>query len=271
MATTTVLATHPPPKETKSDSEDDIFALPLDEIVRRALGVLSKRTRLIAWGSLLDQHLGLPRGQKNFTFLVPDEELEGLSATLTGMHLPIATLPNWVVGDLLRLGRLHRVSRYTDPLRIQSIHLMPASLPGYTEDELEPIPLDKTEVILYIPRPSAVYAGILRMMRKYRLFCPERYRLQSDLELLVNYNLLGLDRGYVADEDCEALGMDQRIQHAVERIRGWGKAGEWRPGEESVEDLLVGVVKGDVFIGDLPSLDHPAGKTPREGDTRSRS
>ncbi|KAI0724635.1 hypothetical protein C8T65DRAFT_723847 [Cerioporus squamosus] len=107
---------------------------------------------------------------------------------------------------------------------------MSTSLPGYTEAELEPISLDKTSVVLYIPRPSTVYAGILRMMRKYRLLCPERYRLQSDLELLVNYNLLGLDRGFAADEDREAFGMDQRIQHAVERIRV-GEAGQKTPRE----------------------------------------
>ena len=202
---------------------------------------------------------------QDFTFLVPDEDIEKLSAMLITMHLPLATLPSYVVsseGDLLRLGRLHRVSRHTDPFGIQCLHLMPASLPEYTDNELEPIQSSVTSVMLYAPRPSAVYAGILRMMRKYRMHCSERYRLQSDLELLVNYNLLGLEKGFAVEADFEALGMDQRVETAVERIRGWGKAGEWRTGEEFVEDLLVAVVRGDVDIGDLPALDHTENKKP---------
>lgn len=189
---------------------------------------------------------------------MPDEELDSLSDILTSMHLPIGALPTYVVrnaGDFLRRGRLHRVSRHTDPIRIQCLHLLPASLPDYTHEELEPMPLENTSVTLYAPRPSAVYAGILRMMRKYRRHCAERYRLQSDLELLVNYNLLGLEKGFAAEEDFEALGMDHRVETAVERISSWGKAGEWRPGEGSVEDLLIAVVKGEMDIGDLPALE----------------
>ncbi|KAI0756009.1 hypothetical protein C8Q80DRAFT_1125668 [Daedaleopsis nitida] len=252
---------------------DDILALPLDDIVHTALCILSKRTRLIVWGSLLDELLGLPRVHKNFTFLVPDEELDGLSAILASMHLPIGTLPTYVVrnaGDFLLRGRLHRVSRHTDPIRIQCLHLLPASLPGYIDEELAPTPLDHTSVTLYAPRPSAVYAGILRMMRKYVRHSPERSRLQSDLELLVNYNLLELEKGFAVEEDFEALGMHHRVETAVERIRSWGKAGEWRHGEESVESLLIGVVKGEMDIGDLPALGPARGeKTSGVGDTRS--
>lgn len=176
------------------------------------------------------------------------------------MQLPIGALPTYVVrsaGDFLRRGRLHRVSRHTDPIRINCLHLLPASLPEYADEELERMPLEDTTVTLYAPRPSAVYAGLLRMMRKYRRHCAERYRLQSDLELLINYNLLGLEKGFAVEEDFEALGMDHRVETAVERIRSWGKAGEWRPGEESVQDFLIAVVKGEMDIGDLPALDIP--------------
>ena len=199
---------------------------------------------------------------QHFTFLVPDDDLEALSATLTSMRLPLTTPQNYLLlseGDFLRRGRMHRVSRRTDLHGIQCIHLMPASLPAYAPEELEPTPLRDTSVTLYAPRPSAVYAGIFRMMLKYRRHCAERRVLQSDLELLVNYNLLGLDnvKGFAMEGNDEALGMDRRIEAAVERIRSWGKAGEWRPEEEWIEDLLVGVVKGETDIGDLPSLDKP--------------
>ena len=46
------------------DTPDDPYALPLDELVHRTLQLLSKHTRLIVWGALLDQYLGLPRIQK---------------------------------------------------------------------------------------------------------------------------------------------------------------------------------------------------------------
>lgn len=69
------------------------------------------------------------------------------------------------------------------------MHFMPASLPGYTEDELNSAPLNNTLVMLYVPRRSAVYAGIIRMMSKYRRWCAERDKLHSDLELLIYYDL----------------------------------------------------------------------------------
>ena len=53
-----------PPLHIEDVEEENIFSLPTDEIVRKAILVLSERTALIIWGSLLDQHLGLPRIQK---------------------------------------------------------------------------------------------------------------------------------------------------------------------------------------------------------------
>ena len=72
-------------------------------------------------------------------------------------------------------------------------------------------------------------------MLKYRKFCSERYKLQSDLELLVYYNLLGLKK-MSAGEDIEDSEFEQRSEEAAERIRGWGRAGQWREGEEWMED-----------------------------------
>ncbi|KAI5833546.1 hypothetical protein K523DRAFT_361038 [Schizophyllum commune Tattone D] len=244
-----------PLKDVKEASED-ILSLPVDEIVRKALRRLSEHTHLILWGALLDWRMSVPRIQKHFTFLVPDDKLDTLSAELTQMGLPLTTLPNHLInneGDFLRRSRLHRVTQATDCYRLQCIHLVPASLPGYTEDELEPTPLDGTTATLYVPRPSAVYAGILRMMRKYRKFCSERYKLQSDLELLIYYNLLGFEK-MSAGDDIEDSEFEKRSAEAAERIRGWGRAGQWREGEEWMEDALVGIVKGEKDIATLPHL-----------------
>ncbi|TRM68142.1 hypothetical protein BD626DRAFT_581057 [Schizophyllum amplum] len=214
-----------------------------------ALQTLNKHTPLIVWGSLLDQHLGIPRIQRSLTLLVPDAELDALSATLTSLGLPLATLPNFLLrsqGDLLRCGRLHDATQHTDLGGIEHLHLVPKSLPAYIQEELEQTSFLRTS--MYVPRTSAVYAGIFRMMLKYRLHCVERYRLESDLELLVGYNLLRQEKGETYDD------MDKRREHAVERIRSWGRNGEWRKEEEWVEDLLVAIVKGEQSESDAPSL-----------------
>ncbi|KAF8195067.1 hypothetical protein BJ912DRAFT_1021317 [Pholiota molesta] len=241
-----------PLKDVK-EAPEDILSLPVDELVRRALRRLSEHTHLILWGALLDWRMSVPRIQKHFTFLVPDDKLDTLSATLTQMNLPLTTLPNHLTNN---------EATSCDAC----IHLVPASLPGYTEDELEPTPLDGTTVTLYVPRPSAVYAGILRMMLKYRKFCSERYKLQSDLELLVCYNLLGLKK-MSAGDDIEDSELEKRSEEAAERIRGWGRAGQWREGEEWMEDALVGIVKGEKDIATLPHLgstaDRKTARTPK--------
>ncbi|EPQ55148.1 hypothetical protein GLOTRDRAFT_121418 [Gloeophyllum trabeum ATCC 11539] len=234
-------------------AQEDIFSLPTDEIVRRALQRLAEHTQLIVWGSLLDRRMRLPRIQKAELHI---DKLEALSAMLTQMTLPVATLPNSVVsteGDFLRRGRLHRVTRATDCFGMQCLHLMPAPLPGYTEDDLEPAPLDGTSLTMYVPRPSAVYAGILRMMLKYPRWCAEQYKLQADLELLVYYNMLGPEK-MSAGYELEEREMDRRGMEAAEPVRGWGREGQWREGEEWMEDALVGIVTGEKDITSLPHL-----------------
>ncbi|KAJ8488059.1 hypothetical protein ONZ45_g14102 [Pleurotus djamor] len=239
----------------------DILSLPTDEIVRRALQKLSEHANLILWGSLLDNRMNVPRIQKNFTFLVPDEKLDTLSAVLTEMNLPIPTLPNYLLragGDFLRLGRLHRVTQATDRLSMQCIHLLPASLLGYAEDELETALIEGTPITIYVPRPSAVYAAILRMMPTYRRWCAEQSKLQSDLLMLIYYDLLGLEKVPAGHEPIEDAVMEKRSEVAVERVRGWGRAGEWREGEEWMEDVIVGFVMGEMDMGDLPCLESVA-------------
>ena len=67
------------------DTPGDPYALPLDELVHRTLQLLSKHTRLIVWGALLDQHLGLPRIQKVFSLHVVN--LSTLLSVAAGLHV----------------------------------------------------------------------------------------------------------------------------------------------------------------------------------------
>ncbi|KAJ6457042.1 hypothetical protein C8R47DRAFT_995986, partial [Mycena vitilis] len=211
---------------------------------------------LIVWGALLDCHIGLPRVVKNFTFLVPDDQLDLASATLTDMHLPLVQPQRLQVrtrGDFALKGYLHRVSVSVSPGSMQCLHLVPSSFPSYTADELQPADVEGVPVL--VPRPSAVYACIVRMMHKYDRHWPEQRKLQSDLELLVNHHLLGIEKVPVDEEGMEALGLEKRVETAEETVRAWGRAGEWREGEEWVENALVGIFTNEVDIGRLPFPD----------------
>ncbi|KAI0035182.1 hypothetical protein K488DRAFT_43794 [Vararia minispora EC-137] len=236
-----------------SDPDKDAFDLPPVELVRKALLKLAAHgTQLIVWGALLDQHLHVPR--IDFTFVICNDELEEASEILTSMHLPL-TAPRPLLllteGDLYRSGYHHRITNKLDDASIRCIRLVPASLPAFAQDELEPITVDGVPV--YVPRTSAVYASITRLMKKYRRSGPERRRLASDLELLVNYNLLGVYRAPTDEDDSEEFDMERQVAEAESTIRGWGEAGEWREGEEWVEDALVRIVRDEMCIDDLPS------------------
>jgi len=77
--------------------------------------------------------------------------------------------------------------------------------------------------------------------------------LQSDLELLVNHHLLRVHKVPADEDDYAELNMDGRVMDAEKTIRDWGEAGEWRAGEEWMEDALIRIVKSEMVIDDLPS------------------
>ena len=67
-----------------------------------------------------------------------------------------------------------------------------------------------------------------------------------------------------AGDNIEDSDSEKRREEAAERIRGWGRAGQWREGEEWMEDVLVGIVKGEKDIASLPHLGSMVdGKTAR--------
>ena len=77
-----------PPALREGVEEESIFSLPTDEIVREAVHVLSERSILIVWGSLLDQHLGLPRIQKVCCSSCPWSYIDSLIVTAFHVSRP---------------------------------------------------------------------------------------------------------------------------------------------------------------------------------------
>ena len=71
--------------------------------------------------------------------------------------------------------------------------------------------------------------------------------LESHLSELIGYNLYDLGDGYVDIDDeelCQAQEVDQRVADAVQVVKEWTCAGQWRQGEEWIGDALISVVSG---------------------------
>jgi hypothetical protein len=172
---------------------------------------------------------------------------------VTALHLPATPPPTLLLktsGDLISKGRLYRLTRSSEPGIVQYLHLLPASFVGYTQPEL--VVQHYSSYTISVPRASAVYASIIRLMATYpRSNWPVRTTLCAELEMYFNHHLLGLPAGSLkceTDEEWAALEIDRRMIEAVCQIRTWGINEEWRTGEEWIEDALVAIAKerGDI-------------------------
>ncbi|OCH91387.1 hypothetical protein OBBRIDRAFT_728815 [Obba rivulosa] len=227
-----------------------------EELVDRALHTLQQAgMELIEWKSLLYRRMGVPVIIKDYHYLVPDEVLSEASEILLNQGLPRSSPPTLLTktgGDFYTKGVMHRLTRSTSLADAQHLVIFPYSLASYAPYELSPAPrLSSLSsplcTTVLVPRPSAVYASILRMMVSYPRWSPTRTVLGSDLSELIGYNLYDLQDGYVDADDeelCEELGIDHRVEEAVEMARQWGRAGEWRPEEEWMGDALAAVIGG---------------------------
>lgn len=93
------------------------------------------------------------------------------------------------------------------------------------------------------------------MMLRYPRRNPTRGTLETDLSELIGYHLYHLAGGYVDiddEEKCEELGVDMRIDDAVQTVESWGWDRQWREGEEWMGDALASVVKGSADLDCLP-------------------
>lgn len=202
---------------------------------------------------------------QDFSYVVPDEDLTRASDILAGMGLPLS--PPWdllckVEGDIYTKGTRHRLSRSSAPADVQHLVLYPASFVSLNPEELYTATSihfgrSLSTIKVLVPRPSAVYGWILRMMLKYPRYCSVRTVLDSDLSELVSYHLLDVQEGYVNPDEnpelWEELRMEGRMSSACEVVKQWTQNREWRDGEEGFGELLEGVISGAVEIGDLPA------------------
>jgi hypothetical protein len=203
-------------------------------------------------------------GLQDYFYLVADDKLEAASDILSVLGLPFWPPSGLLVkteGDFSVKGLYHRITRSILPSSISSICLFPLSFSTLLPSELETKPphhlrpSSRCPTIL-VPRPSAVYASLIRMMAKYPQYCATRTVLASDLSELVCYDFLDLQDGFTDPDDdalWKELDGDGRIERAIALIRRWSCEGEWREGEEWIGEALAGVVDGSVDISCLPS------------------
>jgi len=243
---------------------DSIFTLEPEVLVDLALHTLqAKGLQLIEWGSELYRRMHVPVIAMHFSYIIPDNDLDAASSILANTGLPRSPPPDLLLktsGDFYAKGRLHRLTRSESLGSVQYLILFPLSFSSFSASELTLAPRltsltsPQCKTVL-VPRPSAVYASILRTMLAYPPICPTRGVLESDLSELIGYNLYDLQCGYVNIDDeelCEDLQVDQRIDDAVQHVQGWGWNCEWRMGEEWMGDALCAVVKGSGEIEHLP-------------------
>ncbi len=175
--------------------------------------------------------------------------------------LPRSRPPSLLIrtgGDFYTKARMFRVTQYTSLALAQHLVLYPASLAAYSPADLSPAPpttslsqpLCKT---VLVPSRPAVYSSILRSMQRYPRFDSARIFLQSDLSQLVDYDLYGLDCGYVDTDDdelCKKLEVDRRVEDATSLVEDWRRTGAL--GDQAVADALVNIVSGRWSVEEVP-------------------
>ncbi|KAI0062295.1 hypothetical protein BV25DRAFT_1804045 [Artomyces pyxidatus] len=245
--------------DEKQPSKSLLDLLP-EEVVEIALQrLLHAGVELIEWRAPLYRRMKVPIMVKNYAYVVQDDDLEGASDILTSLGLPVLQPSKLLLraeGDLQAKGRFHQVTRTTKPAWVQHLVLYPQSFVSINPAELiEPPQPDSSGLrSVSIPRPSSVYASILRLMLKYPRCCSTRTALGSDLSELIGYHLCDIIQGYVDadDESWEEARVNERIEEAVQTVRRWGWDGEWREGEEWMGDALAAFVRGSGDIDFLP-------------------
>jgi hypothetical protein len=103
---------------------------------------------------------------------------------------------------------------------------------------------------ILVPRPSAVYASLMRMMLRYPKNLIE---LRADIAQLILYHLMGHTLETVSDEDDEE-DENKRADAAVQTVQEWSARKEWGNGEEWMGDALCGLVRGDRVMRFPPDL-----------------
>ncbi|KAJ2913663.1 hypothetical protein MD484_g6765, partial [Candolleomyces efflorescens] len=247
------------PEIHEEKKREDVFDHQPTELVDAALSKLQAAgVKLIEWRALLYRRMGKPN---NFSYAVPDDEMPLVSDILTTMGLPLSphsTLLSAVEGDIHTKGIRYRLTRSSAPSCAQYLVIYPTSFVSFTPPELSPAPsLDlPSGITILVPRPSAVFAWILRKMLLYPQICHVQTVLNSDLYELLDYHFLTVNGGYGTTDEhpgrWKPLDEDGKTIEALDIIDQWGRNHEWRKGEEWFGDVLQAILTENMNIKYFP-------------------
>ncbi|KAJ6501947.1 hypothetical protein C8R45DRAFT_818703 [Mycena sanguinolenta] len=242
-----------------------LFQLQPEELVQIALRHLSESgIRLIEWHSLLYRHFQVPIFAKarqllqfhNFSYIIPDDQLSRSSRLLADLSLAKSSPDPFHVrtgGDVYTEAHLYRLTASEGLGAVQYLALFPESYVSFYDWELSPHPGSHFHnVNIFIPRPAALYAALIRLISSYPRPDCARHALITELGMLIMYHLYPQH-----DEDSEENDAAD-IEHALDMIRGWWE--DWRYGEEWIRDTLIAMAQ----TGDVEHLPWSASPDPAE-------
>ncbi|KAF4572657.1 DNA-directed DNA polymerase gamma mip1 [Pleurotus pulmonarius] len=191
---------------------------PEDLVEQATQKLLSAGIQLIEFRYQLYRRMGVPAVVMNPCYLVEDDQLDEASNTVADLGLPLtsplSTNAN-TEGKFVTLSRLHRITASTTPGIQQFLQLLPVSFTGLVPCDLIPSP-SLSKASIRIPRESAVYACLIRIIARSSRHDPTRVQAQSDLGMLAMHHMYGME-GYSEEDDDLAPDEDPAVQGALER------------------------------------------------------
>lgn len=177
-----------------------------------------------------------------------DEQIPLASTVLSELGLPLGTPDPFLVkagGITYTKASLHRLTLSEDPGPVRYLALFPSSYIPFTPIELE-APQPEVDDKLRIPRPSATYAALIRLLASMPSQSRARCALLAELSQLILYHLFRADLSDSYDEDEDEndynVETDPTVIQAMSMVRAWEF--EWRDGEEWIGDVLASLVQG---------------------------
>ncbi|KAJ7590617.1 hypothetical protein C8J56DRAFT_538187 [Mycena floridula] len=252
------LTFHPP----KAPVQNVLPILSLDPegVTNLALQALGKAGIVpTEWGALVYAKMNVPVPVKNFSYIIPDDQLELASSILQDMGLLLCKPETIYVrtgGQICTVGRRHRITKWTSLCDAQFLVLFPASFIPLFDEELETRTIHDIEI--RTPRPAAVYACLLRLIGRYRHPDPARSTFAVELNQLILYDMLKYDGYWVNDDELDEFQVieeERIVAEAVGRVREWQSSGIWDKKEGWMADALVQLVDG---TGRLEHFPQPA-------------
>ena len=165
------------------------------------------------------------------------------------MGLPLQTPSEFSLltrGDMEAKGRSHLLRKLTFDY---CLVVYPLSFAAFRHYELSEQPVQYSRLHrcshILVPRPSAVFASLMRMMRRHPTNSSNWCTLRAEMADLHLYHLLGYTLETINDEEDEEVE-NKRVDAAVETIREWSLRKEWGEGEEWMESALCGFLRGEV-------------------------